>query len=289
MVETLDPRLFAYRPELADARLEGRVEAEAFAEGSLKRVMASTAPLKRHPLANAPLDNEVVRGELVRVFGDTSDGWSFCQCQADSYVGFIPTGALDEPAPEPTHRVTALRTFVYPAPDLKLPPRATLCIGSLVTLDGEARTRGTDYRVLAGGEGAIVAIDVEPVSAPLPTDFVSVAERFVHTPYRWGGRSSLGVDCSGFVQLVLGLTGRPAPRDTDLQAKQIGQPVDGGIDGRLLRGDILIWTGHALIIRDADSVIHSSGHHMRVVVEPKDESFARLLKVVGSPIGVRRL
>ena len=285
----LDPRINAFLPELADVRLRGQVEAQVFAEGSFKRVLAGAAALKRVPLDQAPLDSEVVRGEVVRVFGDTADGWSFCQCEADAYVGFVRTEALGDVAPPPTHRVTALRTFLYPAPDLKLPPRATLPIGSLITVEGEARTRGTPYVVLAGGEGAVVAAHVETVESPRADDFVAVAERFIETPYRWGGRSSLGVDCSGFVQLVLGLTGRTAPRDTDLQARGLGDAVDSGIVGGLRRGDIVIWTGHALIVRDDDSVIHSSGQHMRVIVEPMAEALRRLLAAVGEPLAVRRV
>ena len=285
----LDPRLNAFLPALADIRLRGRVEAEAFAEGTFKRVMAGVAPLKRLPVDHASLDSEVIRGEVVRVFGDTADGWSFCQCEADSYVGFVPTEALGEVAPAPTHRVTALRTFLYPAPDLKLPPRTTLAIGSLITVEGEARTRGTPYTVLAGGEGAVVTAHVEPIEAALPDDFVAVAERFVETPYRWGGRSGFGVDCSGFVQLVLGLTGRAAPRDTDLQARGLGEAVPESLAGELRRGDVVIWPGHALIVRDDDSVIHSSGHHMRVVIEPRAEALRRLLAAVGEPMAVRRV
>jgi hypothetical protein len=287
--EALDPRLNAFRPELADARLRGRVESQVFAEGSLMRVLANAAPLKRSPDMEAPLDSEVVRGEVVRVFGDTSDGWSFGQCQADSYVGFIPTQVLGGLEPQPTHRVTALCTFLSPAADLKLPPRGPLVIGSQIAVEGETRTRGTLYRLLYGGEGAVVDVDVEPIDTPLPTDFVEMAERFVNTPYLWGGRTSLGVDCSGFVQLSLALTGRSAPRDTDLQAKMLGRPVDGGVDGQLERGDIAIWPGHALIVRDRDSVIHSSGQHMRVLIEPMRDALARLRAAVGAPIGVRRL
>ncbi|MCP4309395.1 MAG: peptidase P60, partial [bacterium] len=85
------------------------------------------------------------------------------------------------------------------------------------------------------------------------------------------------------------LTGRDAPRDTDLQANTLGEPVDGGIDGRLQRGDLAFWPGHALIIGDRESVIHASGFHMRVVIEPLAEAFARILEFNGPPTAVRRL
>jgi hypothetical protein len=285
----LDPRLNAYRPEIADARLKGVVEARTFATGSLKRVIAGSAPLKRTPSPDAPLDSEVIRGELVRVFADYESGWTFSQCEADSYVGFVPTDVLSDSTPEPTHRVTALRTFLYPVADLRLPPVMTLYAGSVVACEGETTTRGTPYRLLAGGEGAVVAVALEPVETPLPDDHVAVAERFVGTPYLWGGRTARGLDCSGFVQLVLSLTGRPAPRDTDLQASMIGEPVTGGLEGGLRRGDLVFWRGHALIMRDEDSIIHCSGHHMRVLIEPAREAFDRVMAILGPPLAVRRV
>lgn len=285
----LDPRVNAYLPELADARLRGRVDATRFAEGSLRRVVAAVAPLKRRPHAEAPLDSEVVLGEVVRVFGDTADGWSWCQCAADDYVGFVPTSALGDTEPEPTHRIVALRTFLYPAPDLKLPQRGMLVAGARLALAGEeVRTRGTPYRMLVGGEGAVPAVDVAPVDAPWPEDFVAEAERFVGTPYLWGGRTSLGLDCSGLVQVALALAGRRAPRDADLQAAALGIAVEGGRDAGLVRGDLCYWPGHALIVRDADTVIHCSGFHMRVVVEERAVAFARIVSLHGEPI-VRRL
>src|ERR1700736_2485860 len=194
---TLDPRLNAYRPELADMRLRGKVEARAFVEGTVKRVVEPTTPLRRAPRSDSPIDTELLRGETARVFADTGEGWSWVQSEIDGYVGFTSMEALSGSSPEPTHRVTALRTFLYPGADLKLPPRSVLSIGSRLALAGEVVTRGTPYRLLAGGEGAVVAVHVAPVDAPPETDFVAVAERFLGTPYLWGGRSGAGIDCSG--------------------------------------------------------------------------------------------
>jgi len=222
------------------------------------------------------------------VFGDTADGWSWCQCAVDDYVGFVPSAALGDLEPEPTHRIVALRTFLYPAPDLKLPQRGMLVAGSLLALAGEeVRTRGTPYRLLAGGEGAVPSVDVVEIGAPMPTDFVAEADRFVGTPYLWGGRTSLGLDCSGFVQLALALSGRHAPRDADLQAAMLGTALEGGVEAGLARGDLCYWPGHALIVRDADTVIHCSGFHMQVVIEARAVALQRIVALHGSPL-VRR-
>lgn len=285
----LDPRLNAYRPDLADVALEGKVDAQRFVSATRRRVVAASAPLKRAPRPDASLDSEVLRGEIFKVFGETPEGWSWGQLETDGYVGFVPTDALDALVPEPTHRVTALRTFVYPGPDLKLPATDTLSIGSRIALAGEAMTRGTLYRLLSGGAGAVVATHVAPVDAAREADFVSVAERFLETPYLWGGRTSIGLDCSALVQVALAESGISVPRDTDLQEAFIGEAVDGGVDGDLARGDLVFWRGHVGILADRKRLVHASGFHMKVVAEPLAQAVTRIARDSGVPTSVRRL
>lgn len=284
----LDPRLNAYRPDRADARLKGKVEAARFVDGVARRVTALSAPMKRVPRPDAALDSEVLHGEVFRVFEETADGWSWGQLDSDSYVGYVPSNALGSLAPEPTHVVTALRTFVYPAPDLKLPNRGALSLGACLTPGGEVETRGTLYRLLADGS-AVIAAHLQDRDAPPAPDFVAVAERFLETPYLWGGRTSLGLDCSALVQLSLMAAGKSAPRDTDLQERTIGVPVDGGYQGTLERGDIIFWRGHVGILLDRKRLIHASGHHMVVVVEPLAEAIGRIARRSGAPTSVRRI
>jgi cell wall-associated NlpC family hydrolase len=282
---TLEPRLNAYRPDIADIRLKGRVDSARFIEGTERRVVAPSAPLKREPRSDAGLDTEVLHGESFRVFEDLDEGWSWGQLETDSYVGYVPTDALGPPAPKPTHRVAALRTFLYPGPDMKLPAVAPLSFGSAVALAGAAETRGTRYRLLARGEGAIVAAHAVPLDAPPAPDFVAVAERFLNTAYLWGGRTSIGLDCSALVQLSLMAAGKPAPRDTDLQEKLLGRKLAHGIEAKLERGDLLYWKGHVAILAAPDRIVHASGHHMAVVAEPLAEALAR----IGPPASVRRV
>ena len=285
MQPSLDPRLHAWRPDLADIRLKGEVEAARFIQGTPRRVVAAAAPIKRTPRADAGLDSEALRGETFTVFEDAAEGWSWGQLETDSYVGYLPTDALGPEAPAPTHRVTALRTFLYPGPDLKLPARACLSLGARLALAGAAETRGTGYRLLTGGEGAVVEAHVAPLDAPPEADFVAVAERFLGTPYLWGGRTSIGLDCSGLVQLALMAAGHPAPRDTDLQETMTGHLVAGGAAAGLRRGDLVFWRGHVGIMIDGEYMIHASGHHMAAVIEPLAEAVAR----IGAVRAVRRL
>jgi len=288
-VNNFDPRINAFRPDIADARLKGKIEADRFVEAVSRRVVAFSTPMKRNPRPDASLDSEALRGEIFRVFEETDEGWSWGQLETDAYVGFVPSAVLGSLVPEPSHRTNVLRSFVYPGPDLKLPALGALSMGSRVAISDEITKRGTRYGVLAGGEGAVIASHFTLIDEPGEVDYVSVAERFLETPYLWGGRTSLGLDCSALVQLSLAASGVAVPRDSDLQATMIGEPVEGGITGRLARGDLVFWRGHVGILIDKFRMIHASGHHMKVVVEPLAEAVGRIARDSGAPTAIRRL
>ncbi|MGY2048114.1 C40 family peptidase [Methylobacterium sp. JK268] len=268
------------RPDLADSRLRGLVEAARFVDGMPRRVAAALAPLRRAPRDDAALDTEALRGEAVTVF-EVAEGWAYAQLDADGYVGYLPAAALGAPDPVPTHRVAALRSFVYPAPDLKRPPLAPVSFGARLAVEGSEGA----YARLAGG-GYVYAAHLADLSRR-ESDHAATAARFLGTPYLWGGRSSLGLDCSALVQLSLGAAGLAAPRDADLQEAELGAPV--ARDG-IRRGDLVFWRGHVGVMLDAERLVHANGHHMAVAIEPLAEAEARILAAGGGPVtAVRRL
>ena len=231
MSDARDPRLTPARPDLADIRLRGIVEAQRYVAGTPARIVAPSAALRRAPRPEAGLDTEAVMGDAVTVF-ECRDGFAWVQCARDGYVGYLPEAALGPADPAPTHRVAALRTFVYPAPDLKRPHLAYLSLGAAVAVEGEEG----EYRRLAQG-GYVFAGHVVPLRQSEP-DFAATAERLAGTPYLWGGRTSLGLDCSGLVQLCLESAGRACPRDADQQERALGEAMPPGLDG-LRRGDLV--------------------------------------------------
>jgi cell wall-associated NlpC family hydrolase len=120
-------------------------------------------------------------------------------------------------------------------------------------------------------------------------DFVAVAERFIGTPYLWGGKSCLGIDCSGLVQLSLQAAGKSCPRDSDLQQAELGRALDADEARQLRRGDLIFWKGHVAIVRDADTVVHANAFHMATAIENTSEAIARI-KASGSDVtAIKRL
>lgn len=279
---TLDRRLFAHRPDLADIALQGRVPAERFVAPEPGRIAVPVVPLVPRPEPSAGIDTELLFGEAVRIF-ERKEGYAWVQAVADGYVGYLPESALG-PKSEPTHRVSALRSFVYPGPDLRFPTRTALSIGSLVTVTDEAETRGTRYLALAGG-GFMVATHLASADMALDEDYVSIAARFLETPYLWGGRSGFGLDCSALVQLSLSLAGHAFPRDTDMQAAAAGQALTRA---ELVRGDLVFWKGHVGIMEDSETLLHANGHTMTVAREPLDAAIARIAWLYAEPTAYLR-
>jgi len=284
----LDPRLHAIRPDLADIRLKGRVEAKRFVAGEPFVVIAPTAGLYRHPRPDALLVSELLYGEPIRVFETTGEGWSWAQAQTDDYVGWVGRDALSPDIAEPTHIVSTPRTFMFSGPDIKSKLLAVLPLGARLALRSQAEDHNARYGLVQPA-GAIVMQHLRPI-AELAPDFVAVAESLAGTPYLWGGRSAFGIDCSGLIQLALGLAGVSAPRDTDMQQTGIGEALDLGQSlPALWRGDLVFWKGHAGIMRDAETLLHANAHHMAVASEPVTQTIARLEKA-GLPVtAIKRL
>jgi cell wall-associated NlpC family hydrolase len=278
----LDRRLNAFRPDLADRRLEGKVEAPAFADGRAAHVRMPVLDMRRAPSPESGIDTQLTLGQDVLVF-EEDEGFAWVQALGDGYVGYVNSNGLAEGASHADHVIAAPRTFVYPAPDLKTVPTAVLSMGSLVEIVGFEERRGTGYGLLPSGE-AVVARHVRPVRDQAP-DYVAVAEELLNTPYLWGGATAFGIDCSGLVQLSMRMAGRQAPRDSDMQGAGIGSPVDGG---DLRRGDLVFWKGHVAIVTAPDTIIHANGHTMTVALESLPGAVSRIGYLYGQPTGYRR-
>jgi cell wall-associated NlpC family hydrolase len=263
----LDPRLHAYRPDLADARLRGLVAAPRYTEGTEARVIAGRAPLRRAPSPQAELDNFCHYGECLLVF-DNSDGFVWCQSQFDRYVGYVESADVAPgPAPPPTHFVATPGSYAYEAPDLRSPPRDFLPRHAAVTIvETGLMTRGTEYaRLDTGYHLPFACLSPEPPRSP---DVAAAAALYLGCPYLWGGKSFLGIDCSGLVQNAFRDIGLAVLRDTDMQRDTIGALIPAGTEADLRRNDLLYMQGHVLIYEGDGSVIHADGASMTVRREP---------------------
>jgi cell wall-associated NlpC family hydrolase len=278
-----DPRLTPARHDLAAQYLEGRVQAARFVEGEEFEIADGIAPLRGEPFSNATLLTQALKGERATIYERNGEGWAWGQLQRDGYVGWLPDRALIKPVAAPTHKVTVTSTFAFPGPSIKLVPADTLVMGATLSVLRE------DGAFAVTRDGWYLPLRHLGRLASYEPDFVAVAERFVGTPYLWGGKSSLGADCSGLVQVSLNAVGIECPRDSDMQQNSFGQALDSTESKTLRRGDLMFWRGHVAIVRDADTIIHANAHHMATAIENTADAIARI-KAAGSEItAIKRL
>jgi len=238
--DILDPRTTLARPDLAEQALEGVVRAASYRATRAMRCAAPVADL--HGETGARID-QLVFGEVFDVLDAEGDRlWG--RARRDGVVGWVSRADVADGARLPTGRVTAV--------DAALPMNAL---------------------IVEGEDPAF-----QPVGA-FEADPVAVAERLLGVPHVPGARTSRGTDCAGLVQQALYACGRAAPRYPDQQA-ELGVEV-ARADAR--RGDLVIWlhddlgpwNGHSALLLDADRVLHATGHHGAVVIEPLAEAEAR--------------
>jgi cell wall-associated NlpC family hydrolase len=278
-----DPRRNAYRSDLAAESLRDMVSAPRYAAGRRHRVVHPATALRREPGFEARLDSEVLFGETMVVY-DESDGWAWGQLERDGYVGYIVSDALSDALVTPTHRVSAIGTFLYEHPDIKSPPMMHLSINTPLAI-----TRATPTHCTVATGGFVIARHLAPLDRPA-RDFVEIAERLIGTPYLWGGRTRIGIDCSGLVQVAMEAAGLACPRDSDMQQAEVGQDVlvPENLDG-LLRGDLVFWPGHVGIMTDGIMLVHANAYHMAVVVEPLVDAAQRIAKTGSKIAAIKRL
>lgn len=265
---TMDPRRIPARTDLAAVHLKDQVAAERYAEATALVVSVPMAPLTTRPDGEAPLATQLLYGEPFAAYEKTGE-WCWGQAERDGYVGYVPSACLQPAGPLPSHRVSQPMTLVYATPAVKTRPIGWLSYGALVRVEGV----DNNFAVLTAG-GFVPAPHLSPCDAFAP-DWVAEAERLLGAPYLWGGRSPAGLDCSSLVQLALHAAGRDCPRDSDMQAADLGRTL--APDTTPERGDLIFWKGHVGIMLDPTRMLQSSGHYMTVVIEALDTAIERIL------------
>ena len=271
----MDRRLTPFSGRIALETLRGTLPAETFVPGEAGSVIAPLADLCTDP--GGARDRQLLLGEAVTIIERRHDH-VFVQAAKDRYCGWLPARAVG-PAAKPTHWLCVPASHLYSGPKVQAPEQAALSLGARVAV------------VEAGASFARTALGWVPRAHLRPlgeweSDPVAVAEKFLGTPYLWGGNSHAGLDCSGLVQLAFAACGQEVPADSDLQ-QTIGTPLAEAAP--LRRGDLIFWKGHVALVVDAARLIHANGHTMSVAYEPTEACLDRIEQTEGlCPCALRR-
>ncbi|UFS65985.1 C40 family peptidase [Paracoccus denitrificans] len=268
-----DRRLTPATERIALDCLRGILQRPAYTPGQPVRLAVPLADLCRAP--GGARDRQLNFGaDLVLL--EQVDGWAFVQAAADGYCGWVRAEGLDRQMPAITHRVSAPATHVYAEPNMKTPESMRLSLGARLSV---IAMQNGFARLAQGGW-----VPAQHISDRPERDPATMAERFLGTPYLWGGNSRCGIDCSGLAQAALAACAVPCPGDSDLQ-----EAAFAPADDRVRRNDLLFWPGHVALALDGERMVHATAFAMAVIVEPIAQAIARIDAAGQGPFrGARR-
>jgi cell wall-associated NlpC family hydrolase len=253
---------------------------EAEGEGM---ILSPLEPLRDRPAHAAQQISELRQGERFLVLGGEGGWWLVAG--EDGYVGWLRSWtsrllARDEWAALLGRRRGRFGQAAGVLRDAQGRPLGPLYLGTPLLAAG-----ATDRVALVDGSVGALSPDTLESRDPrgAPGDLASLAARLLGAPYRWGGRSAGGVDCSGLVQLSALLAGFDLPRDSAQQAGR-GSAVDLSA-GAWRRGDLLFFhdpVDHVGIHDGDGGLLHARGRVRR-------DRFEDLVELLDGLASVRRL
>ncbi len=214
-------------------------------------VTVPAAPVRRKPRHKAEMVNQLLYGEAVKILKTREANWIKVRSLHDDYEGWL-TWHMIRPATKDQvrHRKTMMTAGLLAAIEVN---------GSTMFIPAGSRLADP-----ASGEDeySFSGVTIDP-SAETPSSgrLTELAMAWLNAPYLWGGRTVLGIDCSGFVQVVYGMIGISLPRDAWQQAQE-GHQVKKIKDA--LTGDLAFFDDkdeivHVGILLGNDRIIHASG------------------------------
>ncbi|HEV7783668.1 MAG TPA: C40 family peptidase [Chitinophagaceae bacterium] len=219
-------------------------------------VAVPAAPVRRKPNHRKEMVNQLLFGESVKVLKSRNELWVKIRSMHDGYEGWMTTTLLQE-----VDELTAGTMSSYAASDMLSIVSADnktihIPVGSSLPFfeNGVGRIGENVYNF----PGNYSKRDEQKPSAELVKQLVG---QWLNAPYLWGGRTPLGVDCSGFVQVIYKLMGLDLPRDAWQQAQE-GQSVKKFSEARA--GDLAFFDNkedivHVGILLGNEQIIHASG------------------------------
>ena len=247
------------------------------------KIISPTSPLKVENNQLSSLHTECLFGENISVL-EKMDEWSYCKCDLDGYVGWVQNKDIGF-LPETTHIVSQVCSLVFEKPDIKSRLIFNIYLNSKVTV----LTNKNNWAEIALDQNKTGFMPANHLNSikNITMDWINTAKNFKNTPYLWGGKTYLGIDCSGLVQISLMTSGIFIPRDSFDQLLFNSKEFKAA--KYISKGCLVFWKGHVAIATSSETILHSNSFKMSVIEESITDVLNRLSKEEGKIIGIKQV
>ncbi len=228
-------------------------------------IIKPSASMKSKPNETSSLETECLFGETIEILDEYFD-WVYCRLITDNYYGWVKKGNLGR-IKTATHRVINKRTFIYKEENAKSEIFLYVPLGSNLSIN-KVKSDWAEVLFLLNNNSKFGYVPIKHIVKinHKIMDWVSIAQQLEGTPYRWGGRDTLGIDCSALLQLSYQTYNQNIPRNTSEQVALDKEQVND--IKNLKRGCVVFWKGHTGIMIDNLNCIHANAYHMKTITEP---------------------
>ena len=234
------------------------------------------------PNKNSSLETECLFGETIEIIQQKKN-WIYGCLITDQYKAWVYANDLSS-LQKTTHIVFVQRTYIYMEDNIKSKILHYLPLGSkLNVVELKSNWAKITLTSVNRKQYGFVPKNHLTLHSNKIINWVNIAENLIGTPYKWGGRDSLGIDCSALVQLSMQLYNICMPRNTSEQIK-FDQLINISNE-EISRGCLIFWNGHVAIATNKSTIIHANAHHMMVA----KESLKKAMNRIGHPIAILKI
>ena len=224
--------------------------------------------LLEKPYVNSNVSSQIIYGEKFRILSKNKNFYKVKNFY-DNYIGFVNKKIKLNKIFKPTHKIKILKSQIYFGTE----KRKKKLLNKYLPFASKIQIIKKNKNFVMFEENRWIKFRDICLISKKEKNYIKIFKLFTNCPYKWGGKTFAGIDCSALVQIYYKFNSKYFPRDT---IDQIKQKKGSKNKKNYRKGDIIFWKGHVAVCINSKDLIHAYGPSKKVVVMPIRQTIKRI-------------